>query len=199
MGGGLRARRGPKSSLPGPAGRIKSGSCPVADLFQACADVLSSPQHHLHLQASPQSHFKKKKEKKNKAPLSSNSLLTPESKTQHSGDFLITRALARPLIVYLPPCVSYSAAIRLTVSEVSLRLSGRLRADLCALISEWPPLSPPLFTSSVSLFRQGNRGQEAAAVIRSNARFPAEIGNKHSGPWGLAGEALGFGGGLQRL
>lgn len=113
--------------------------------------------------------------------------MTPESKTQHSGDFLIAGAVARPLIVYLRPCVSCSAAIRLTVSEVTLRLfrpAVLLGADLSPLLSEWPPLSPPLFTSSVLLFRQGNRGQEAAAVIRSKARFPAEIGNKHSGPFG---------------
>lgn len=46
VGGGWEGEQRSKSSLAGPAGEIKNGSCPVADLFKACADVLSPPPTH---------------------------------------------------------------------------------------------------------------------------------------------------------
>ena len=43
VGGGAVGEQRSKSSLAGPAGGIKNGSCPVADLFKACADVQIPP------------------------------------------------------------------------------------------------------------------------------------------------------------
>ena len=42
-GGGAESEQRSKSSLAGQAARIKNGSCPMADLFKACADVLIPP------------------------------------------------------------------------------------------------------------------------------------------------------------
>lgn len=200
VGGGLRARRGPKSSLPGSAGWIKSGSCPVADLFKACADVLSSPQHNL--QAPPQSLFKTKTKIHKKSPSLLRHSLDPCNQnialrwfSNHQGTRLpfdcvsetVSHTLLRSLSLFLKcPFVCPAGCAAKSRSVLS---HG-------AVISEWTPFSPPLFTSRMSFSRQANRGQEAMAVIRSNACFPVEIENKHCGPGLLAGEAPRFQGDL---
>lgn len=73
-----------------PSWGIKSGSCPVADLFKACADVLIPPTHTCTytrtctLTIPPDTHTY--------LP-SSNSLLTPQPKQDSQLTFLITSAL----------------------------------------------------------------------------------------------------------